>query len=107
MAIDVHPSHPTVLIGQTGSGEDLARAALVGVVNANVNRVVEVATELFRLLLCKSVSGNNYYDQHGHKRLDQWLHTLESLIDIDSILGARLEIRDVTLRLTERHRSLV
>ena len=39
--------------------KSLARAALVGVVDANVNRIVKVAAEFLRLLLSEGVTGND------------------------------------------------
>jgi hypothetical protein len=37
----------------------LTRAAIVVILNVNINRILEVTAELLRLLLCKGIPGND------------------------------------------------
>ena len=85
----------------------LTRAAVVIVLDVNIDWVLEVAAELLRLLLRKGVPGNHCVKSVGcDGRRAPLQHTLEGLFDINRFLGARLKVRDAALGLTESHGPL-
>lgn len=86
----------------------LTGTAITVVVDVDVDRVVEFAAKLLRLFLCESIPGNDCLSLvHISPLFVEWDPTLESLVNIDGLLGASLKIRDIPFGLAKGHGALV
>lgn len=81
--------------------------AIAVVVQMDVDRVTEFTTELFGLLLRKGTAGDHYSKVSKPTQKFQAHHsskpTFECLLNIDSLLGTGLKVRNVPLGLAESH----
>ena len=87
-----------------------ASTAVPVVLDVNVDRILEVAAELLRLLLRQGIASNHYRASRQQninaatRRAAR--QTFERLFHVDGLLGARLEVRDTPFGLAEGVRPL-